>query len=172
MKHLEKFRGSLKLLILYLLDKEDLHGYALMQKLSELFINYKPSSGVIYPTLQGLKRSGYIEYVKFEADEKSRNENKNNENENENKKNNHSKKLYRITDKGREYLKENDKKLKRIFEHINNINEFYDLGGKSLKEAMTIVIKEIPNLSEKQKKELKTVMTESSKKIKMILLGD
>ena len=153
LKHLEKFRGSLKLLILHLLDKEDLHGYALMQKLSELFINYKPSSGVIYPALQGLKRSGYIEFEIKDKDGKH-------------------KKLYRITDKGKEYLKENDEKLKKIFEHINNANEFYNLGGRELKEAMIMVIKEIPNLSEKQKKELENVMTESSKKIRMILLGD
>jgi DNA-binding PadR family transcriptional regulator len=163
MKHLEKFRGSLKLLILHLLDKEDLHGYALMQKLSELFINYKPSSGVIYPALQGLKRSGYIEYVEFEV------KNEESESKSESGK---PKKLYRITDKGRTYLKENNEKLKRIFEHINNTSEFYNLGGKELKEAMIMVIKEIPNLSEKQKKELENVMIESSKKIKMILLRD
>ena len=158
MKHFEKFRGSLKLLILHLLDKEDLHGYALMQKLSEFFINYKPSSGVIYPALQGLKRSGYIEYVEFKV-----------KNEGEGGK---PKKLYRITDNGKEYLKENEGKLKKIFEHIDNANEFYNLGGRELKEAMVMVVKEISNLNEKQKKELENVMVESSKNIRMILLGD
>ncbi|WP_292460974.1 PadR family transcriptional regulator [Methanothermococcus sp.] len=170
MKNFEKIRGSLKLLILYLLKGEELHGYALMQKLSELFINYKPSSGVIYPALQSLKRSGYIECIEYTKYNNITDEKKELLNNNGN--NGKPKILYKITDKGKKYLIENSEKIKKIFEHINNVNEFYNLGGRELKEAMVMVIREIPNLSEKQKKELKNVMVKSSKKIKLILLRD
>ena len=148
MKH-EHIRGSLKLLILYLLDKEELHGYALMQKLEEIFVYYKPSSGVIYPTLQSLKRSRYIEIVKAEDD----------------------KKLYRITDKGREYLKENDVKLKKIFSHIEAVKGFHELGGKELKESIKLVIKNFQNLNDKQKEELEKILKETAKRINLIIFG-
>ena len=148
MKH-EHIRGSLKLLILYLLDKEELHGYALMQKLKGMFVYYKPSSGVIYPTLQSLKRSGYIEIVKAEDD----------------------KKLYRITDKGREHLKENDKKLKKIFSHIEAVKGFHELGGKELKESIKLVIKNFQNLNDKQKEELEKILKETAKRINLIIFG-
>ena len=149
MKH-EHIRDSLKLLILYLLDKEELHGYALMQKLEEMFVYYKPSSGVIYPTLQSLRRSGYIEVVKAEDGDK---------------------KLYRITDKGREYLKENDVKLKKIFSHIEAVKGFHELGGKELKESIKLVIKNFHNLNDKQKEELEKILKETAKKINLIIFG-
>ena len=149
MKH-EHIRGSLKLLILYLLDKEELHGYALMQKLEEMFVYYKPSSGVIYPTLQSLRRSGYIEVVKAEDGDK---------------------KLYRITDKGREYLKENEEKLKKIFSHIEAVKGFHELGGKELKEPIKLVIKNFQNLNDKQKEELEKILKETSRKINLIIFG-
>ena len=148
MKH-EHIRGSLKLLILYLLDKEELHGYALIQKLEEMFVYYKPSSGVIYPTLQSLKRSGYIEIVKAEDD----------------------KKLYRITDKGREHLKENDVKLKKIFSHIEAVKGFHELGGKELKESIKLVIKNFQNLNDKQKEDLEKILKETAKRINLIIFG-
>jgi DNA-binding PadR family transcriptional regulator len=148
-KH-EHIRGSLKLLILYLLDKEELHGYALMQKLEEMFVYYKPSSGVIYPTLQSLRRSGYIEVVKAEDGDK---------------------KLYRITDKGREYLKENEEKLKKIFSHIEAVKGFHELGGKELKESIKLVIKNFQNLNDKQKEELEKILKETSRKINLIIFG-
>ena len=149
MKH-EHIRGSLKLLILYLLDKEQLHGYALMQKLEEMFVYYKPSSGVIYPTLQSLRRSGYIEVVKAEDGDK---------------------KLYRITDKGREYLKENEEKMKKIFSHIEAVKGFHELGGKELKESIKLVIKNFHNLNDKQKEELEKILKETAKKINLIIFG-
>ncbi|EHP89562.1 PadR family transcriptional regulator [Methanotorris formicicus] len=149
MKH-EHIRGSLKLLILYLLDKEELHGYALMQKLEELFVYYKPSSGVIYPTLQSLRKNGYIEAIKTKEGDK---------------------KLYRITEKGRKYLKENEEKLKKIFSHIEAVRGFHELGGKELKESIKLAIKNFHNLNDKQKEELKKILKDSAKRINLIIFG-
>ncbi|ACV24946.1 PadR family transcriptional regulator [Methanocaldococcus fervens] len=147
MKH-ERIRGSLKYLILYLLEKEELHGYAIMQKLNEMFVYYKPSSGVIYPTLQSLRRSGYIEAVKKE-----------------------DKKLYKITEKGKKYLKENEEKLENIFSHIEAVRGFYELGGKELKDAARLIVKNFHNLNDRQKKEIEKTLKETARKINLIIFG-
>ena len=145
-KH-ENIRGSLKLLILYLLDKEELHGYALIQKLKELFVYYKPSSGVIYPTLQSLRREEHIEVIKVKD----------------------GKKLYKITDKGKKYLKENEEKLKKIFSHVEAVRGFYEMGGKELKESIKLVIKNFHNLNDKQKEEIEKILKETARKINITI---
>ncbi len=58
---LTKARGVLKYLILYVLEKEPLHGYGIMKKLGEVLgVEYEPSSGVLYPTLHALEKEGLV----------------------------------------------------------------------------------------------------------------
>ncbi|MCA0756058.1 PadR family transcriptional regulator [Paenibacillus sp. N4] len=77
-------RGGVKFALLELLEQENMHGYQMMKALEEQSGGtYKPSAGSIYPTLQMLRDQGFVEASKIEG-----------------------KKIFNITDAGREYLKE------------------------------------------------------------------
>ncbi|AHF80618.1 PadR family transcriptional regulator [Thermococcus paralvinellae] len=144
----KKFKGSLKLIILNFLKEEPLHGYGIMQRLSEFFKDYTPSPGVVYPILASLKRSGYIETVS------------------EGKR---DKKVYKITEKGLEYLEKNREELERILRHIKTRAEFLDRGGRELRDAIILAVRKLPELNEKQKRELEEIMRECAKKIRFIV---
>ena len=54
-------RGLLKLFILKMLAREEMHGYAMMARIEELS-GWKPSPGSMYPALVHLKKDGYINF--------------------------------------------------------------------------------------------------------------
>lgn len=77
--------GDLQVVLLALLEERPSHGYELIKALEERSGGfYSPSPGMVYPALTWLEEMGYAS-VAAEG----------------------SKKLYSITDAGREYLKEN-----------------------------------------------------------------
>jgi DNA-binding PadR family transcriptional regulator len=77
--------GDLQLVLLALLEKQPSHGYELIKALEERSGGfYSPSPGMIYPALTWLEEVGYASVTAEGA-----------------------KKLYSITDAGREYLKQN-----------------------------------------------------------------
>lgn len=79
-------RGEVRAAILLLLSEEPMHGYQIMQELSERTdALWRPSPGSIYPTLQQLADEGLIE-----AEDSA------------------GKKIYRLTDAGRERVSEHD----------------------------------------------------------------
>ncbi|AIF70016.1 hypothetical protein PAP_08140 [Palaeococcus pacificus DY20341] len=145
-----KIKGHLKLLILSLLEEEPIHGYAIMQKLSERFGIPHPSAGAIYPILASLKRSGLIEV----AGEGKR-----------------EKKTYRITKKGLEYLELHEDELHEAIMRAEVFKEFAELGGREVGRALHMVLESLPELNGEQKEELSRVMKEFAKKVKLILLG-
>jgi DNA-binding PadR family transcriptional regulator len=54
-------RGKFKILLLYYLNKQPMHGYALIKNITKDFgMNYIPSPGIIYPALQELEKEGYV----------------------------------------------------------------------------------------------------------------
>ena len=61
-------RGDLKYIILDLLKDKPRHGYDIIRELEELSYGfYKPSPGVIYPTLQMLQEMGYVSSTEQEG---------------------------------------------------------------------------------------------------------
>ncbi len=55
-------RGDVRIAILHLLTEEPMHGYQIMQELSERTDGlWKPSPGSVYPTLQQLEDEGLVE---------------------------------------------------------------------------------------------------------------
>jgi DNA-binding PadR family transcriptional regulator len=61
-------RGDLKYVILDLLRDKPRHGYDIIRELEELSYGfYKPSPGVIYPTLQMLQEMGYVSSTEQEG---------------------------------------------------------------------------------------------------------
>src|SRR3712207_9183084 len=78
-------KGDLKYVILDLLQDRPAHGYELIRALEERFRGfYSPSPGSVYPTLQLLEDMGYVSATQRDG-----------------------KKVYSITDEGREFLKQN-----------------------------------------------------------------
>jgi DNA-binding PadR family transcriptional regulator len=102
--------GELQLVLLALLDEQPSHGYELIKALEERSGGfYVPSPGMIYPALTWLEEVGYAIVAQ-----------------------DGTKKLYRITDTGREYLKENREaadamlsQLQRIGSRMGRVREVF-----------------------------------------------
>ncbi len=112
-------RGDLKYVILRLLSKKPMHGYEVMRALEEESGGcYSASPGSVYPTLQMLEDQGYVVCEEQEG-----------------------KKVYTITEEGREFLKENgdlvDDILSRVSEFTDRFfrTEMRDLSGSFRKLA-------------------------------------
>ena len=96
-------RGDLKFVILRLLSERPMHGYEVMKALEEESGGYyKPSPGSVYPTLQMLEDAGYLQ-----CEEKD------------------GKKIYSVTDAGREYLEENEDVVDDVFERVEQFTDRY-----------------------------------------------
>jgi len=95
-------RGYLKLLTLFALTKGPLHGYKIMKYITEwTFGMVKPTAGGLYPTLRDLENKGLIEGGWMPEERK---------------------KVYRITEKGREVFKE---AVERHFELASSIRRWF-----------------------------------------------
>lgn len=89
-------RGDLKFVILDLLAEKPRHGYEIIRELEERFGGlYSPSPGAVYPTLQMLEDLGYVEAT-TEA----------------------GRKVYRLTEAGREYLRERRPTVEDIWSRV------------------------------------------------------
>jgi DNA-binding PadR family transcriptional regulator len=85
-------KGDLKYVILDLLKDKPSHGYEIIRALEERFSGfYTPSAGSVYPTLQLLEDMGYISSSERDG-----------------------KKIYTITDEGKQFLKEREEIINRI----------------------------------------------------------
>ncbi len=94
-------RGDLKYMILKLLSKKPMHGYEVMRALEKESCGcYTASAGSVYPTLQMLDDQGYVVCEESEG-----------------------KKVYSITDEGREFLEENGDLVDDI---LDRVSEFTD----------------------------------------------
>ncbi|EHR77650.1 ParR family transcriptional regulator [Thermococcus litoralis DSM 5473] len=146
-----RFKGHLKLLVLKLLEEGPLHGYGIMAELEKRYGMPHPSPGAIYPILASLKRAGLIEV----AGEGKR-----------------EKKLYRITEKGKEYLKEHEYEVNEAIETAERFKEFARLGGRELAEVLKEAFNSISEMSEEQKRALAKEFAEFTKRVRLILLGE
>ncbi|NJE26078.1 PadR family transcriptional regulator [Thermococcus sp. MV5] len=145
-----KYKGHLKLLILYMLKEKPQHGYGIMSELENRYGIPSPSAGAIYPILSSLKRNGLIEVVREGKREK---------------------KLYQITESGRKYLDEHKDELFEVIRMIESFKEFRSLGGNELKEVIKEVLKVLPSLTREQKIALSKEIIEFTRRIRLIILG-
>ncbi len=89
-------RGDLKYVILRLLRDRPMHGYDVMRALEEESGGcYRASAGSVYPTLQMLEDQGFVRGEERDG-----------------------KKVYTITDAGREHLEENRDTVDEIFDRV------------------------------------------------------
>jgi DNA-binding PadR family transcriptional regulator len=146
---IDKFleRGDIRLLVLDSLNKDPKHGYQIMTSISKMFNElYRPSPGVIYPTLQSLTEENLITY-----EERGK------------------KKIYTLTKNGEKELKRDGKRLDGI------INEFEAAhkGGddefiKKMEGVVGLWMELAYNIFFKTKTNYKDNKIESEKRLKKI----
>lgn len=91
-------KGDLKYVILDLLKDKPAHGYEIIRALENRFYGfYSPSAGSVYPTLQLLEDMGYVKSSEQDG-----------------------KKVYTITDSGKEFLKERGETMDKIKAHMHD----------------------------------------------------
>ncbi|MFD1360098.1 PadR family transcriptional regulator [Lentibacillus salinarum] len=93
-------KGALELCVLALLNKQDRYGYEVVQKISDQIVI---SEGSVYPLLRRLKKETYLTTYLQESKEGP------------------SRKYYRLTDKGRDYLKALNDEWKKFSDGVNQI---------------------------------------------------
>src|SRR4030042_968599 len=99
-------RGDLKDVIIDLLKDRPRHGYDIIRELEELSYGfYKPSPGVIYPTLQMLEEMGYASSTEQEG-----------------------KRIYSITEEGRKFLENQSNIADDVRRHMKHKWGFKNIG--------------------------------------------
>jgi DNA-binding PadR family transcriptional regulator len=100
-------QGELRLVLLQLLNEKPSYGYELIKTIEEkLAGGYAPSPGVVYPTLTMLEEEGLATVSTSDA----------------------GKKVYTLTDAGREYLKANEQRTQQIRERLQFAGERFGRG--------------------------------------------
>ena len=114
--------GDMKYVILKLLIDKPRHGYEVMKELEEqLHGCYSPSPGTVYPTLQWLEDEGLVVAKEVEG-----------------------KKVYEITDQGRQFLEEHKDVVEDIFDRVKDAVD-QALGGSmsELNQAVGRLVKQV-----------------------------
>jgi PadR family transcriptional regulator, regulatory protein PadR len=93
-------KGVLELCVLVLLDKQDRYGYELVQKISD---QIEISEGSVYPLLRRLTKEEYFTTYLQESSEGP------------------SRKYYKLTKKGREYLRELLEEWRQFSNGVNQL---------------------------------------------------
>lgn len=93
-------KGVLELCVLALLEKQDRYGYELVQKISK---QIAISEGSVYPLLRRLTKEGYFTTYLQESSEGP------------------SRKYYKLTDQGREYLSELKQEWQEFSKGVNQL---------------------------------------------------
>ncbi len=137
-------RGKFKILLLYYLKKEPMHGYALIKEIAKDFgVRYVPSPGIIYPALQELEKEGYI--IRESRGRRI---------------------LYKITEKGKRLLEDNMDSINFVFNHIRIYRAFTeDLHIDELLNKLVVLGVWYNRLSSDDKRRLKDEITAFEKKI-------
>src|SRR5262245_62046767 len=125
--------GSLRLYLLKLLDEAPRHGYEIIRLLQDRFLGvYAPSPGTIYPRLARLEEEGLVTHDEVDG-----------------------RKVYRITDKGREELHARTDDLAELEEEITSsvrdiareVSEDVRETVRSLREELTWAAREFQRAS-------------------------
>jgi len=99
-------RGDIKYIILDFLKDKPSYGYEIIRGLEERFYGfYAPSPGTVYPTLQMFEEMGYVSAAEQDA-----------------------KKVYTITDEGRQFLAERQEELDKRMKGWWNPENIDDIG--------------------------------------------
>jgi len=110
-------RGFLRAYILKIIEERPRHGYEIMKSIHEIS-GWKPSPGAVYPTLKHLKEMGFIQEEKTIE----------------------NRRCYKITQKGKNFLKESSKKRhdlkKTIQDYVHCMSSLIGVNQEKMDKIM------------------------------------
>jgi len=134
-------KGDLKYIILDLLKDKPRHGYDIIRELEELSYGfYKPSPGVIYPTLQMLEEMGYASSNEQEG-----------------------KKVYSITEEGLKFLEDQSNIADGVRRQMKHKWSFKNIG------RMVMIMREYHELEELLNSGFRSLDADKAEQIRQIL---
>jgi DNA-binding PadR family transcriptional regulator len=134
-------KGDLKYIILDLLKDKPRHGYDIIRELEEQSYGfYKPSPGVIYPTLQMLEEMGYAKSTEQEG-----------------------KKVYSITEEGLKFLENQSNIADGVRRQMKHKWSFKNIG------RMVMVMKEYHELEDLLGRGFRSLDADKAEQIRQIL---
>jgi len=134
-------KGDLKYVILDLLKDKPRHGYDIIRELEEQSYGfYKPSPGVIYPTLQMLQEMGYASSTEQEG-----------------------KKVYSITEEGLKFLANQSDIADGVRRQMKHKWSFKNIG------RMAMIMKKYHELEELLESSFRSLDTDKTEHIRQIL---
>jgi DNA-binding PadR family transcriptional regulator len=145
-------KGDLKFVILGLLQESPRHGYDIIRELEDRSEGlYKPSPGVIYPTLQMLEEMGYTTSREEEG-----------------------KKVYTITDEGIKFLAEKKETTDGMRDRIKKRWSFRNIGRmagvmRDYHELEHVISSGLRSLDENKAGRIREVLSRASRDIEDIL---
>ena len=136
-------KGDLKYVILDLIKDRSRHGYDIIRELEEQSHGtYKPSPGAVYPTLQMLEEMGYASSTDRDG-----------------------KKVYAITEQGREFLIERKDSADEVRSHMKRRWSFKNVG------RMAMVMKEYHALEHLLGSGFRTLDADRAQRIRQVLIN-
>ncbi len=141
-------RGDIRTAALLLLAEEPRNGYQIMQEIEERSDGvWRPSPGSVYPALQQLEDEGLIRLQESDG-----------------------RKLFQLTDAGREYVEERDKDKPAPWEQMSgDVSEEAHELGRLIREVASAFTQVVKTGSEAQMGEARKVLTRTRKDLYRIL---
>ncbi|MEM0044321.1 MAG: PadR family transcriptional regulator [Sulfolobales archaeon] len=146
-----RYRDDLKMMILDLLEGSPYHTYALMKKLEEV-IGFKPPLSMLYSIMRSLYKEGLV-YIEVQ----SRGEKKI--------------KIYRLTEQGHRFLKDNSEKVLKARSIIEKHRRFREIGAERVFQLFKELYMRIDSMSPSQIDSLRNVFTRFERDLRGILEG-
>jgi DNA-binding PadR family transcriptional regulator len=139
-------RGEFRFLILIALSQKPMHGYALIREIGRTY--QRPvSAGMVYPTLQELEDMGLVISEEKEA-----------------------KKVYSITEEGREHLTENEdivSRLKAGQEYASKVGQFSFM--KDLRDVQAMIMMNADYVDKEKMEKIEAILTDAKRKVAAIV---
>lgn len=136
LREYREIKFNTALMVLHVLSRGPAHGYELMKRIEEEF-HVPKSPGILYPVLSKLLKDGFIEFTHIAYRGKK------------------SLKIYKITDKGLEFLNKNSSKVDFIKNIAKGVKTFNELGGAKLMESIRKIIELLPKATPEETQLLK-----------------
>jgi len=139
----------IEVLILDELSKKELHGYGFIELIRERY-GFAPSPSMIYPVLKDLMRRGLIEASeRFSGSKKVI--------------------VYRITDEGLKFLRDNEELLKQARKHEERIRRACEAGIFEVLKVIKELFEVIDSLGEQELARIRAAIEEFAKAIHGVL---
>lgn len=139
-------RGSLKFIILMMLQEQPMHGYALMKQIEEKY-EHPISQGIIYPTLQMLEDQGYVHIIEQNG-----------------------KKIYNLTADGKKYLDENNEVIELIKARQEEPRwRSMPLIKKQFHELASLIFSNYKDLDDDKLKQIEIILDDARKHIGKVI---